>query len=379
MFATIGYYICIPFAWLLRAFYTLTGSYGLALILFTLVVKVVLLPFQLKSKKSMVKMGRFQPKIKEIQKKYANNQQKMNEEMQLLYAQEGINPASGCLWSFLPFPILLALYSIIRQPLSRFMLLRTETVEAIRSLASSLGYVFDAEAGRAAFYEEINLVKFVSEHFSEFADKFEGIFAMDYSFLGLDLTVMPGNVWKEFFSGGWPIIGVVLIPIISAALSFFQSKVAMAANNATDGDDATARTSKSMMYMMPLLSLWIGFTMPAALGVYWIANSLFQTIQDYFLNKYFKDSMDKEETEKERTKREARVAKMQAAREQQRQWEAEKNQPAKQKSLKEKREEKLAEKEKNKDKKSSSTTENGRVGERPYARGRSYDPERYGD
>ena len=375
MFATIGYYICIPFAWLLRAFYTLTGSYGLALVLFTLVVKVVLLPFQLKSKKSMVKMGRFQPKIKEIQKKYANNQQKMNEEMQLLYAQEGINPASGCLWSFLPLPILIALYSIIRQPLTRFMLLKTETADAIRTLAASLGYIAE-EGGRAAFYEEINLVKFMSENFAQFEGKFEGIFPMNYSFLGLDLTVMPGNVWKEFFTGGWPVIGVVLIPIVSAVLSFFQSKVAMAANNSAEGDDAAARTSKSMMYTMPLLSLWIGFTMPAALGVYWIANSVFQTIQDYFLNKYFKNAMDKEETDKERAKREARVKKMEAAREQQRKWEEEKNT---QKTLKEKRAEKQAEKERNKEKKSSSTTENGRVGDRPYARGRSFSADHYGE
>ena len=375
MFATLGYYICVPFAWLLRAFYTLTGSYGLALVLFTLVVKVVLLPFQLKSKKSMVKMGRFQPKIKEIQKKYANNQQKMNEEMQLLYAQEGINPMSGCLWSFLPLPILIALYSIIRQPLTRFMLLKTETADAIRTLAVSLGYIAE-EGGRASFYEEINLVKFMSENFAQFQGKFEGIFPMNYNFIGLDLTVMPGNVWKEFFTGGWPIIGVVLIPIVSAVLSFFQSKVAMATNNSAEGDDAAARTSKGMMYTMPLLSLWIGFTMPAALGVYWIANSIFQTIQDYFLNKYFKDAMDKEESDKERAKREARVQKMQAAREQQRKWEEEKNT---QKTLKEKRAEKQAEKERNKDKKSTSTTENGRVGDRPYARGRSFSEDHYGE
>lgn len=375
MFATLGYYICVPFAWLLRAFYTLTGSYGLALVLFTLVVKVVLLPFQLKSKKSMVKMGRFQPKIKEIQKKYANNQQKMNEEMQLLYAQEGINPASGCLWSFLPFPILIALYSIIRQPLTRFMLIKTETATAIRDLAVSLGYVAE-ETGRAAFYEEINLVKFMSENFAQFGGKFEGIFPMNYNFIGLDLTVMPGNVWKEFFTGGWPIIGVVLIPIVSAVLSFFQSKVAMATNNSADGEDAAARTSKGVMYTMPLLSLWIGFTMPAALGVYWIANSVFQTIQDYFLNKYFKDAMDKEESDKEREKREARLKKMEAAREQQRKWEEEKNT---QKTLKEKRAEKQAEKERNKEKKSSTTTENGRVGDRPYARGRSFSEDHYGE
>ena len=82
MFSTIGYYICIPFAALLRLFYNLTSSYGLSLIFFTLVIKLVLLPFQMKSKKSMVRMNRMSGKMQEIQKKYANNQMKMNEEMQ---------------------------------------------------------------------------------------------------------------------------------------------------------------------------------------------------------------------------------------------------------------------------------------------------------
>ena len=376
MFATIGYYICVPFAWLLRIFYTMTGSYGLALVLFTLAVKIVLLPFQLKSKKSMVRMSRFQPKIQEIQKKYANNQQKANEELQRLYTEEGINPMSGCLWSLLPFPILIALYSIIRQPLSRFMLLKTETVEAIRELAASLGYVATTEGSRAAFYEEINLVKFMSENFAEFSGRFDGIFPMDYSFLGLDLTVMPGDVWKEFFTGGWPVIGLVLIPILSAVLSFFQSKVSMATSG--NGNDAAARSSRMMMYMFPLMSLWIGFTLPAALGVYWIANSIFMTIQDAILNKYFKETMDKAESEKERAKREERIRKMEAAREQQRRWEEEKNKQNN-KTLKEKREEKQLEKEKSKSKKTSTTTENGRIGERPYARGRSFSADHYGE
>ena len=110
MFSTIGYYICIPFAALLRLFYNLTSSYGLSLIFFTLVIKLVLLPFQMKSKKSMVRMNRMSGKMQEIQKKYANNQMKMNEEMQKFYAEEGINPMSGCLWSFLPMPIMIALY-----------------------------------------------------------------------------------------------------------------------------------------------------------------------------------------------------------------------------------------------------------------------------
>ena len=95
MFASLGYYICIPFAWLIRVFYNLTGSYGVAIILFTLATKIILLPFQLKSKKSMMRMNRMNGRIQEIQKKYANNQAKMSEEMQKLYAEEGVNPMSG--------------------------------------------------------------------------------------------------------------------------------------------------------------------------------------------------------------------------------------------------------------------------------------------
>ena len=120
--STIGYLICIPFAWpWCGLFYNLTGSYGVSLILFTLVIKLILLPFQMKSKKSMVRMSRMSGKMQEIQKKYANNQLKMQEEMQKFYQEEGVNPMSGCLWSFLPLPILMALYYIIREPIVYFM------------------------------------------------------------------------------------------------------------------------------------------------------------------------------------------------------------------------------------------------------------------
>ena len=136
-FGTIGYFICIPFAALLRLFYNLTGSYGVAIILFTLVIKLILLPFQMKSKKSMIRMSRMNGIIQEIQKKYANNQAKMQEEIQKFYAEEGVNPMSGCLWSFIPLPILLALYSIIRQPITHFMMLSEEVVEKLISAVSA--------------------------------------------------------------------------------------------------------------------------------------------------------------------------------------------------------------------------------------------------
>ena len=290
--STIGYYICVPFAWVLRTFYELTGSYGWALVLFTIVVKLITLPFQMKSKKSMMRMNLFQPKIKEIQTKYANNPQKMNDEIQMLYAKEGVNPMSGCLWSFLPFPILIALYSIIRQPLSRFMMLSKDVVTEITTLATTLGY--NAELVRKG-YEEIGLAKFISDNFADFSGKFDGLLNVNYNFLGLDLTVMPGDVWKDFFTGGWPVIGVVLIPFISGALSFLQSKVSMSGNIAAEGNDAAARSNRMMMWMMPLMSLWIGFSMPAAISIYWIAQAVFGAVQDYFLTKHYRKVYDAED------------------------------------------------------------------------------------
>ena len=367
MFSTIGYYISLPFAWLLRALYGLTNSYGLSLILFSLVVKIVLLPFQLKSKKSMLRLNKSQAKMKEIQEKYKNNQQKMNEELQLFYAQEGINPMSGCLWSFLPLPIMLALYSIIRQPLSRLMMLSAETVEKIRSIAVGLGYAA-AESSRTAFYEEINLAKFVSENFSHFTG-FDGLIPMNFTFLGIDLTALAGDVWKDFFTGGWPVMGLVLIPIVSAALTFFQSKVAMAGN--PSGNDAAGASGRMMMYMMPLMMLWFGFTIPVALSVYWTANSVFQILQDLVLNKKYTAEMEFEESEKERIKREERVARMMAARERQREYQEQMNQSRKPQQKKQA--------DRKSEKKGSATSEAGRIGNRPYARGRAYDPEHYGE
>ena len=324
----------------------------------------------MKSKKSMMRMNLFQPKIKEIQTKYANNPQKMNDEIQMLYAKEGVNPMSGCLWSFLPFPILIALYSIIRQPLSRFMMLSKDVVTEITTLATTLGY--NAELVRKG-YEEIGLAKFISDNFADFSGKFDGLLNVNYNFLGLDLTVMSGDVWKDFFTGGWPVIGVVLIPFISGALSFLQSKVSMSGNIAAEGNDAAARSNRMMMWMMPLMSLWIGFTLPAALGVYWIVNSLLYAIQEKVLTKYYKSHMEDELSEKEKQKRDDRLRRMEAAREQQRKIAAEE---AEKKTLKEKRAEKQAAKA---TKKKNSTNESGRVGDRPYARGRSYDLEHYGE
>ena len=384
MFSTLGYYICIPFAWLLRALYELTSSYGWALVLFTVVVKLVLLPFQMKSKKSMMRMSRFQPMVREIQNRYKNNQIKMNEELQKLYAEEGINPMSGCLWSFLPFPILIALYSIIRQPITRFMLLSNEVMQSVITAVGDAGYdlgtiammkdgVVTVKDGLTQLqpYGQITLVKAAQELGVALP---EGWIHMDFSFLGVDLTAIPSNVVGQIGTGGWAVIGVLLIPVLSGLMSFWQSKVSMAANPASsDPNDPTARSTRMMMWMMPLMSLWIGFTLPASLGVYWIANSVLMLVQEKILNKYYKKTMAAEDEAREKARMEDRVRRMEEARVLQQQREAEK------KSLKEKQKAAQAAKAIKAEKAKKATTENGRVGDRPYARGRSFNADHYGE
>ena len=359
MFAQIGYYICVPFAWLTRVFYSLTGSYGVALILFTLVVKLVILPFQMKSKKSMLRMNRMQGKIKDIQTRFANNKERQQQEMADLYAKEGMNPMSGCLWSFLPFPILIALYYIIRTPLRYFMSLSNEVIAKITELAVSLGYVSGAE-GQAAAYDQIYLAKFIHDNWSSFDGKFDGLIDLNYTFLNMDLSAVPKDLFSQFPSGGWPVIGLILMPIISAALQFLMTQISMKSN----GNSNVNGSSKAMLYMMPLMTVWMGYILPAALCVYWIANAAFSCLQELLLNKKFNAILDREETDKERQKREARYNKMQAARENyNRQLEEAKGakkpqQPKKKKS-------------------GEGTTDAGKVGGRPYARGRAYRKDHY--
>ena len=385
MFSTLGYIICIPFAWLVRLLYNLTGSYGMAIILFTVVLKLILLPFQLKSKKSMMRMNRMNGKIQEIQKKYANNQMKAQEEMQKLYAEEGINPMSGCLWSFLPLPILLALYSIMRQPITHLMMLSNDVVQELVAKITAMGVdmsgIVMMKNGAAVVkdgvtqlqpYGQINLVKAVTEHYPEAAAGIDGWIDLDFNFIGLDLAATPSSVLKTV-SFQWAIIGLILIPILAGLFQLLMSIYTMKSQSQ---DGATAGSMKGMMYMMPLMSVYIGFIMPAALGIYWIAQSVFSLIQEVIMTKFFNKKLEEEEN----ARYEARQADRQRRQEEAKRLQEERKQQAAQKqSLKQKQKAAQEEKAAKAAKAGKSTTEAGRVGERPYARGRSYKADRYDD
>lgn len=381
--STIGYYICVPFAWLVRLFYNLTNSYGVALILFTLVIKLIMLPFQMKSKKSMMRMSRVSGQMQELQKRYAKNQAKLQEEMQKLYEEEGVNPMSGCLWSLIPFPILIALYSIIRQPITHFMMLSKDVLQTVVQSAADAGVnltnivMMDKATGTPALkdglyqlasYGQINLVKAVQEMGLSTP---EGWFDMNYNFLGLDLTATPWEYVKSF-TFTWAVIGVILIPILAGLSQFVVSKLTM--KTQPQADAAGGASMKSMMYMMPLMSVYIAFIMPAALGVYWIAQSVFSLIQEAILNKTFSAKLSEEEEARFQARQADRQRRMEEARVQEQQR---KQEEQKKKTLREKQQAAQAAKAVKAAKAATSTTEAGRVGDRPYARGRAYKADRY--
>ena len=378
MFSSIGYIICIPFAWLVRLFYTLTGSYGLAIILFTLVVKLIMLPFQVKSKKSMMRMNRMNGKIQEIQKKYANNQAKMGEEMQKLYAEEGVSPMSGCLWSFLPLPILLALYSIMRQPITHLMMISKDTAAGLVEKAAAAGVditnIATVKDGVTQFtaYGQINLVKAITSQAPEVVDGLDKWIHLDFSFIGLDLAATPTSVFGSF-SFSWAVIGLILIPILAGGFQLLMSIYTM---RTQPQQGANGASMKGMMYMMPLMSVYIAFIMPAALGIYWIAQSVFSLIQEVIMTKFFNKKLEEEEN----ARYEARQADRQRRQEEaKRLQEEQKKQAAQKQTLKQKQKAAQAAKAAKAAKAGRSTTEAGRVGERPYARGRSYKADRYDD
>ncbi len=385
-----------PFGWLIVWLYEFTGNYGLAVILFALTVNLVLTPFMAKSKKAMMRTSRLQPEMEEIQRRHEGNPQKLNQEMQKLYQEAGANPMSGCLWSLIPFPILIALYSVIRQPLTRMMFVAQDFVTRLQDFFVGQGWYTVPE--RASAYVEIQLTNIAHNHWAELQAGLDNIdprlLDVDFSFLGLNLGEQPR--WNFFMHTDWsdpsvwlPALGLFLIPFISALLSWLSMKVSSASS---PPQDAQAQASmKGMNLIMPLMSIWICFTMPAAMGVYWIANSVFGMARDYILTKVYQKRLDKEDAERiaRRTAREKELEAKRLETERLRaEGRTEKNVNTSKKKIQ------AGEKQRSDERRSAAERAEraarrerlgikeaekpaSQVGDRRYARGRAYVPDRY--
>ncbi len=368
--------ITTPFAWLLTVLYEFTNSYGLAIILFALIVRLILFPFQMKSKRSTMRMTRIQPKMKELEKKYSGNQQKYNEEIQKLYKKEKINPMSGCIWSLIPFPILLALYSVIRQPLTAMMGLSSEQVTLVVDKLNALGAgITDTTSA----YSQLPIAQKVFEHFDQIKEVVPKVLKLDFSFLGINLSEFPKDYVLGLFkgtnnAGAWVVIAMILIPILSGFFSWLSMAITQKIMGTTQ-----ERSMKTMNFIMPLISVYIAFIMPASLGLYWIAGSVFTVLQELILTTYYKKKLDAEDAVK-KAEEDAMEAERERKREETARLKAENatkvnpntSKDKIQKQERQKEIERVAEQ-----KRINAEVSPSREGDRPFARGRAYIPDRF--
>lgn len=288
----IGY----PLGWIMWACYKLISNYGVALILFTLITRLLLVPTAIKQQKSTVRLKMIQPKVNELQKKYANNRNKLNEELTALYAKENYNPASGCLPLVIQLPILFGLIDVIYKPLTHILRLPADVIATASDLLNKAGQA-SSMASHSIQISIIGAVKQNPEAFSQLgADVVEKINALDLTFFGLNLTATPTFAFNL----------MIIIPILSGVTSMLLSLISMKAAGMND-NASTAATGKSMMLMMPLLSLWFTFQVPAGVGFYWIISNILMLAQTLLLNKFYNPAeiaAQYEEEERQRKERE---------------------------------------------------------------------------
>ena len=397
--------VIVPFSFLLRFLYQLVNNYGWALILFTILVKIILIPLTAKGKKSMMQMSRMTPYVQAIRKKYENDPQKQNEAIQALYKEEGVSGGCGCLWSFIPLLILIPLYTIVREPITYILGESSEVAAKIVEIIK--GAAPEGVFSSNNYYDQMIAAPLIPQYkdllaeLNLSADTLQGV---NFTFLGIDLAAIPSfnvfaaNFWK------WSTVGAFLLPVLSAGSQVITSLISQKMNNSVITDEKgledketaknsdTNQTAKTMLYMMPVMTLIFGFSMSAAMSLYWLIQGVVSTVIDIALTKVYRKAYDEEdharrlkalqeeaeEAEKERIRAERRAAnpdgitentsKKKMQQKAQRDKEAAKAAAAREYAI---RKGEYVEEEDDTPKTLSG------IPDRPYCKGRAYDPNRY--
>lgn len=276
-----------PFAWVLTFLYLAFKNYGLTLIVFTILIRICLLPLGIKQQKTSLLQVKYQPKIKEIQDKYKNNKVKMNEEMQKLYQEEGYNPLGGCLPMLIQLPIILILYNIITRPLTNICGMTSGKIQQVVAALNDLGITVSSKSN-----QQIQLARVIHEN----KDALSGVLPanylnIDFNFIGIDLSQIPKL--KELSP-------LLLIPILAALTGFLVGYISQKYSAVQ-----AQGSMKALMYMSPLLSLFYAFIFPAGVGLYWIMSNITSALQSLYLgNKYNpKEYAEKIKAEEEERKK----------------------------------------------------------------------------
>lgn len=273
--------------YLLWGLFYVFQNFGVSIIIFTIIVKVVLFPFSIKQQKSMASTARLQKKQKEIREKYANNKQKANEEVQKLYEKEGVSPAGGCLTSIVPMFIMLGIFYCVAYPLTNTLHINADIVKQATDFINSIpGFSATGSAvmGTGATYQEINLVRILADSKELINQLFTTgndaanveMFVNGFNFAGFNLLISPSS--QGFFSI------YILIPVFCFVTSVATSLITMKLNGNAQSQQGCM---KIMFIGLPLFSAWIAYSVPAAVGFYWICNSVFSLVQSLIMGKFY--------------------------------------------------------------------------------------------
>ena len=265
------------FGYLLEWLYNGIGqNYGIALILFTIILRIILLPLTIKQQKSMKKTTELQGKMQEIQFKYKNNPELMNKEIMDLYKRENLSPFSGCISSIVQILIILSVFYLVSRPLTYMKKIDPGIIENYRNEISA------ENDGKISNYYEIEIIQ-------KKAAQDENI-KVNMDFLGLDLSKVPSQNMTD--------IKVYIIPILYVISSIFSIKMTTGKTNKKEQNgssqpDMTQQMNKSMSYMMPIMAVSIAFVAPLGLALYWLISNILMILERIVINKYVDSKEEK--------------------------------------------------------------------------------------
>ncbi len=283
LFEFLGYI----FGYLLWFAYGLVKNFALAILIFTVILRALQFPLQIKSQKSMAGSMRLQKKQQEIQEKYGKDRDKVNEELSKLYEKENVSPASGCMTSFIPMILLFGVYYAIRNPLTNTLHIAKDSVNAALDFAKGLPVVgtnIEGYYGQVSFmslYPDVkNNAEFLAHTGFSDADitKLDQ-FADGFRMFGLNLLDMPNShgVFSVF----------ILFPVLCFITSFATTFVSMKLNGQSLSLKGQQGCMNSMFLLMPLMSAWIAYSVPAAIGLYWIYSSIIGFVTTIIIHKFY--------------------------------------------------------------------------------------------
>lgn len=284
------------FGYILWTAFYLVNNFGIAIIIFTIIIKALLFPFSIKQQKSMASNARFQRKQMEIMEKYKNDRAKANEEVQKLMVKENVSPYAGCMPMMAPMLVMLGVYYSVINPLTNTLHIASDKVAtALNSLAAlpGVGTSINSQYGQISIIKYFNnLQPYLTDTdgnslFNAHETQSIVDFSNGFNFLGLDLLATPSV--SSFSSMLW------LIPV----LCFVTSVASMLITQKMNGTKMQG-CMVLMVFVMPLFSAWIAYSVPAAVGFYWIASTVFGFLQSIIMNKFYNANIMEAKTEAQR-------------------------------------------------------------------------------